>query len=165
MPTDKNRWTKLTLPVQFLLAGAGVMLFAMLIVGYWVSSRIQATVVQNSAANAAEFVENFVAPIGQELALANELSQPAKRALIEIFKRPSLSERIVSYKIWMPGGMVVYASNREVIGKVFEPEDVLLEAFEGRVSASFERLDSLENQAEALLNVPLLEVYLPLREP
>ena len=164
MPSGKSRWTQLTLPGQFLLAGASVMIVAMLIVGYWVSSKIQATVVHNSAANAAEFVDNFVAPIGQELALSDDLSEPAKRALVEIFERTSLSERIVSYKIWIPEGRIVYASNPDAIGMVIEPDDELLEALQGQVAASFKGLDSAENRAEAQLGMPLLEVYLPLRE-
>ena len=136
----------------------------MLVVGSWVTSVIRAAAVQNSAVSAAHFVENFISPVGQELALGNELSEPARQALLEIFARNSLRERVVSYKIWLPEGLVVQSSNPEIIGQSFTPGEHFREALSGRVAASFEWLDSPENEAEAQLDVPLLEVYMPLRE-
>ena len=96
-----------TLPRQFLLAGGAVMLLAMLIVGAWVALRIEQGVVQNSATSAALYMESFVSPLSQELADADGLSEPALVALKEIFAGGLLSERVVSYKIWKPGGLVV----------------------------------------------------------
>ncbi len=158
------RWTQLTLPGQFLLAGAVVMAIAMLVVGSWVSSRIETAVVQNSANSAAQYVESFISPIGQELAYSQQLSEKAKRALIEIFDETPLGDRIVSYKIWMPGGVIVHASNSEIVGQKFEPSKDLKIAWTGEVSASYESLDEAENVEEALLGIPLLEFYMPIRE-
>lgn len=164
MPTAANRWTSLTLPGQFLLAGAAVMLAAMLVVGHWVSSQIQEMTVQNAAINSAVFVESFVAPVLRDLNHSGELSDTAKQSLIEIFDKTSLSDRVVSYKVWVPGGKIVHASNPDVIDSVFEPSGELLAAFAGQVVPIFKGLNNPESQAEALLNVPLMEVYLPLRE-
>jgi len=157
-------WSRLTLPGQFLLAGAIVMTAAMLIVGFWVSSRIEQAVVQNSATSAALFMESFVSPLSQELAQSDELSGPAARALTEIFDGTSLGERVVSYKIWKPGGLIVHASDPALIGQVFKPSDDLKRAWTGRIAASYEDLTDLEDQAEAALGMPLLEVYSPIRE-
>ena len=157
-------WRRLTLPGQFLIAGAIVMVVAALVVGFWVSRRIEQAVVQNSAVSAALFMESFVSPLSQELALGNDLSSPARQALAEIFERSSLGDRIVSYKIWKPGGLVAHASDPKLIGQVYEPSDDLKEAWSGRVAASFEDLNDAEDKAEAELDVPLLEVYSPIRE-
>lgn len=164
MTGDRRIWPKLTLPGQFLLAGAGVMVAAMLVVGSWVSSVVKATVIQNSAMSAAQFVENFVSPIGQELVQSDGLSDPAALALTEIFGRSSVHDRVVSYKIWLPEGRVVFASNLAIIGQSFAPGDKFRRALAGQVASSFELPHAEENQAEAELDMPLLEVYMPLRQ-
>ena len=162
--SHRSRWPELTLPGQFLLAGAAVMLVAMVVVGSWVSSIVKATVVQNSAISAAQFVENFISPIGQELVESDELSPPAVQALGEIFQHSAVRDQVISYKIWLPNGQVVHASNPDVIGQVFDQSADFKKALDGQVSASYERLDGEENEAEAELDMPLLEVYMPLRE-
>lgn len=153
-----------TLVGQFVIAGGLVMAVAALIVGAWVSKRIEQGVVQNSAASAALYVEGFLSPLGQELAEGDELSEPVRAALHEIFFGPALGERVVSYKIWKRGGLVVEASNAELRGQVFVPSDDLLAALDGRVSASFQALSDGEDAQEAELGIPLLEVYSPIRQ-
>lgn len=157
-------WRDLTLPGQFLLAGAVVMSLAMAIVGNWIGSRIEDSVVQNSATTAALFMESFISPLSQELAETETLSPPARQALAEIFDGTALGERVVSYKIWMPDGLVVHASDASLIGQRFDPSDDLKRAIGGEIASSFEDLDALESEAEAALGVPLLEVYSPIRQ-
>lgn len=162
--TDQFHWRHLTLPGQFLVAGAVVMIFAMVIVGSWVAKRIEASIVQNSGAAAALYIESFVAPLSQEIAATNTLSAPAKQALDEIFAGTALGERVVSYKIWRPDGFVVHASDPQLRGQSFEPSQELRIASNGDIAATFEGLDDLENEAEAALGIPLLEVYTPIRQ-
>ncbi len=157
-------WTRLTLPAQFLFAGATVMMAAMLLVGFWVASRIEQAVVQNSATAAALYMESFISPLSQELAERDILSEPAIRALEEIFQGTSLGERVVSYKIWKPGNKIVFASDYSLIGKTFEPADDLKAAWLGKIAASYEDLNDQEDNSEASLGVPLLEVYSPIHE-
>jgi signal transduction histidine kinase len=109
-------------------------------------------------------VESFIAPITQDLANGDALSEPAEQAMIEVFSSAALSDRIVSYKIWKKGGLIVHASDPALAGQVFEPSDDLRAAWEGNVSASFEDLNDIEDAAEASLGVPLLEVYSPIHE-
>ncbi len=159
-----RRWQSLPLPGQFLLAGAVVMIGAMVFVGNWISQRIEDAVVQNSATSAALFMESFISPLSQELAETDTLSAPARQALAEIFDGTTIGERVVSYKIWLDGGRVVHASDAALIGQVFEPSDDLRRAWNGEIAASYEDLNDLENAAEAALGVPLLEVYSPIRQ-
>ncbi|MGC1505802.1 MAG: ATP-binding protein [Sulfitobacter sp.] len=162
--TVARRWSRLSLPRQFLLAGGVVMLVAMVVVGSWVSRRIEQAAVQNFAIIAANYLESFVSPIAQDLAESNELSDPAKQAMIEVFSNPELSERIVSYKIWKQDGLIVYASDPSIIGQRFEPSDDLQAAWRGEVAASFEDLTEEEDISEAALGISLLEVYSPIHE-
>jgi signal transduction histidine kinase len=162
--TNALHWRQLTLPGQFLLAGASVMFLTMFLVGNWVSQRIEAAVVENSAASAALFMESFVSPLGQELAQTDTLSPPARQALTEIFQGTAMGERVVSYKLWLPGGLVVHSSDETLTGRTFEPSENLRSAWSGRVASSFEDLNDLEDEAEAALGIPLLEVYSPIRQ-
>jgi len=154
----------ITLPRQFLLAGGVVMIIAMAIVGYWVSSRIEDAVVENSANAAALYMESFVSPLTQELGEGDTLSVPAQQALREIFTNTALGERVVSYKIWKEGGLVVHASDAEIIGQRFPPTGELKAAWKGNISGAFEDLNDEESRAEEALGMPLLEVYSPIRE-
>ena len=160
---SRLRWFRFALAGQFLLAGGVVMTVAALIVGYWVSNRIEQSVVQNSAVSAALYLESFISPMSGELADPNGLSEPARAALREIFFGTTLGDRVVSYKIWQPGGLVVGASDPDLIGKAFVPSADLMAAWEGVVSASFEDLNDVEDSGEAELGIPLLEVYSPVR--
>ena len=55
-------WRDLPLLVQFLAAGAAVMLAAMLVIGAWITGRIEAAVVSNTASAGALYLESFVSP-------------------------------------------------------------------------------------------------------
>lgn len=160
----KPGWFRQTLPGQFLLAGGGVMLVAMLVVGTWVADRIEQGVVDNSAVSAALYMESFISPLSQELSDTEGLSPPARQALHEIFASTALGERVVAYKIWRPGGLVVQASDPALEGRRFEPSDDLRSAWTGEIAASFQNLTDAEDEGEAELGIPLLEVYSPIRE-
>lgn len=158
------RWRDTPLVVQFLAAGALVMLAAMLVIGTWITRRIEDSVVANTASAGALYLESFVSPLSQELAANDRLSEPAVRALDEVFAATGIGERIVSYKIWKQGGLVVHASDPAIIGERFPPSPELQAAWAGEVSGSFEALDDAESAREAALGLPLLEVYSPIHE-
>ena len=159
-----RRWRDAPLVVQFLAAGAAVMLAAMLLIGSWITGRIQDAVVASTASAGALYLESFVSPLSQELAANDKLSEPAVRALEEVFAATGLGDRIVSYKIRKGDGLVVHASDPEIIGKHFQPSPELEAAWTGTVSGSFEGLDDDESAGEAALGMPLLEVYSPIHE-
>ncbi|RYG92264.1 sensor histidine kinase [Loktanella sp. IMCC34160] len=154
-------WGRLTLPVQFVLAGTVVMTVTATIVGLWVSSRVEQGVVQSSASAAADYVETFVAPLADEFGTAQPLSRPAQQALAELFSSPAAAENVVSYKIWRAGGEVIMASDPDIVGQVFEESDDLKLAWTGTVAASYEDHGDDEDAREAALGIPLLEVYSP----
>lgn len=140
------------------------MLVAMIWVSSWVSQRIETAAVQNFAIIAANYLESFISPIAQDLADSDELSEPAKQAMIEVFASSALSGRIVSYKIWKEDGLIVHASDPALIGQRFEPSEDLQAAWSGSFAASFEDLNDLEDATEAAMGVSLLEVYSPIHE-
>ena len=76
-----GRFARLPLTGQFLLAGGVVMLAALVVTGYWVTRRIEAAVVTNTASATALYVDSFIAPLGVELASRQGLSDATRRAL------------------------------------------------------------------------------------
>lgn len=159
-----RRWRDWSLATQFAVAGGVVMLIAMLVVGRWVSMRIEDAVVRNTANATAQYMESFISPLSQDLAKSDTLSPGAKRALDEIFTNTPLGQRVVSFKIWKDGGLVVEASDKAIIGRRFAGDEALAEAWGGVVVASFAAPADEESAAEHALGVPLLEIYSPIRE-
>ena len=153
-----------TLLQSFALTGGAVMVVAMLVIGTWVTSTIQARVVENTAAATALFMDSFIAPLAQELDQADTLSIGPTRAIEELLSGSELGRRVLSVKIWKPGGLVAYAANPELIGRRFAETEGLREAFAGRLRAELDDLGEAESSAERQSGIPLLEVYSPIRQ-
>lgn len=157
-------WRSLSLAAQFAIAGGCVMLLSMALVGRLVANRIEDSVVRNTALSSAQYIDSIIAPLSQDLADSDVLAPGAKRAIDELFRGTSLGERVVSFKLWRPDGLVVEASDPALVGKRFPLSDDLRRALVGEVSASFENLSDVEDRRELALGVPLLEIYSPIRE-
>lgn len=159
-----RRWRGLSLAAQFALAGSLVLLAGMLVIGSWVTRQIEDGVTRNTASASALYMESILSPLSQELASAGTLSPSARRAIDEILTNKPIGNRITSFKIWKPGGEIVYSSNPSIIGVHFEPTDNLRAAWAGQVMADFNDLNDAEDAHERALGVPLLEIYSPIRE-
>lgn len=157
-------WRALSLARQFALMGSAVLLVGMLVIGVWVTRQIEAGVTRNTAITTALYMESFLAPLSQDLARSDTLSPGARRAIDEILMTATFGGRLATFKIWKPGGLVVYSSDPEIVGTRFEPTDNLRAAWRGEVSAEFNHLHDEEDAAERALGVPLLEIYSPIRE-
>lgn len=154
----------LSLARQFALAGGVVMLAATLLVGWFVSGRIEDVVVRNTANATALYMESFVAPLMQDLAASDNLSKASRDSIGALLQGTALGRRVVSFKIWREGGLLVDASNTTLVGQVFPPTQNLTLAWAGEVRADFEDTDDPEDADENALGVPLLEIYSPIRD-
>jgi signal transduction histidine kinase len=157
-------WQGLSLVGRFALAGGSVMLASMLLVGGWITARIERAVIDNTAAATALYMESMISPITQELAHGDALSEPARQALQEVLDGTPLGARVASLKIWKAGGLLAYASDPALIGRTFPATEELRAAWGGRVTASMETLQDEEDALEAAMGLPLLEIYSPVRE-
>jgi signal transduction histidine kinase len=70
----------------------------------------------------------------------------------------------VDLKIWRPDGTIAYSKRPDLIGQKMEPGESLSMAASGVVAAEFDHLSDEENVSERALNMPLLEIYSPIRE-
>lgn len=157
------RWSDLSLAARFGLAGGAVMLFSMLVLGLWVTARIEAGVINDRANATARYMESFVAPLSQELARSDTLSPGAQQALWEVFHNSPHSERVKSFRIWKPDGFIAYASNRTVIGKQFTQSSRQEAAWSGTIEARYLSDGSTEPNLMFDAEESLLEIYSPIR--
>jgi signal transduction histidine kinase len=164
-PPRKILRERLSLAWQFGIAGALVLVLGMMLIGLWVTSRIEGAAVRNAAGATALYVDSIIAPLTQELASATSLGEGAKRALTETLQEGVLRGRLYSFKIWRPDGTVLFSSEPSLIGKHFAMTDGLATALSGSIHAEFDELKGEENLLEQKSGQPLLEIYSPIREP
>lgn len=158
-------WAGQSLAVQFLIAGGAVLLVAMFLAGYWVTTRIEAGVTRNSATTTALYVDSVIAPILPDMRKSETLTDTVKRALDETLDQGGLGDRIVSFRLWRRDGTILYSKDESQIGKKFPLTPNLEAAWNGRVVAEFDKIDADEEAVEKATGLPLLEIYNPVREP
>lgn len=157
-------WSDRSLAAQFAIAGGVVMVLAMILIGNVVVARIEESVVRNTAYATSQYMDSIIAPLSQDIAETDDLPPGARRALDEVFSNTPLGDRVVSFKLWKPDGLVVEASDKSIVGQHFAVTENLTAAFRGEIRADFEDLNDEEDQGESALGIPLLEIYSPIRE-
>jgi len=159
----KTQTRNLNRSTQFVIAAALILGLTMFFVGKLVSARIERAAVQSAAEAGAHYMEAFLEPYVQEMSRENGLSPPSIKSLDRLMESRSLKRHIVSIKIWRADGTVVYSTDKSITNHKF-PMDEIAEALKGNVVTDLEDLDQEENEFERKLNVPLYEIYAPLRE-
>ena len=156
---------ELSLTARFALTAAGVLFAAASIGGVWVTEIITRSAVASAAGATALMMESIIGPLTQELGEADTLSIGPILAIEEVMASTALGERVMSVKIWKPGGLVAYAANNDLIGQRFPVSPNLERAFAGEIVAEFDHLVGAESANERAIGLPLLEIYSPIRKP
>jgi signal transduction histidine kinase len=157
-------WEAKSLSQQFALMSSVVLLGGMLAIGAWVAEKIETSVIFNTAVSTALYIDSFVAPHVQELATQDRLSQASQASLNNHLNDTVIGNRIASFKIWKPGGLIAYSSRKSIIGKVFPETEHLKQAWAGSITAEFDSLVDEEDAEERAAGEPYLEMYSPVRE-
>ncbi|HEF4758154.1 TPA: sensor histidine kinase [Pseudomonas putida] len=147
---------------QFVIAASLIMGLTMFFVGNLVSVRIESAAVNSAAEAGAQYMDTFLEPYVQEMSRDNNLSPESIQSLDRLTQSHSLKQHIVSIKIWRADGTVLYSTNKAVTNQKF-PVDELTEALKGKVVTDLEEPNQDENEFERKLNLPLYEIYAPLR--
>jgi len=158
-----HRMGHLSRSTQFVIAAALILGLTMFFVGKLVSARIERAAVQSAAEAGAHYMEAFLEPYVQEMSRDNGLSAASVVSLDRLMDSRSLKRHIVSIKIWRADGTVVYSTDKSITNRKF-PMDEIAGALKGNVVTDLEDLDQEENEFERELNLPLYEIYAPLRE-
>ncbi|EJM18269.1 histidine kinase [Pseudomonas sp. GM21] len=159
----KGRARKLSHTTQFVIAATVILGLTMFSVGKLVSERIESAAVQSAAEAGAHYMEAFLEPYVQEMSRDNSLSTASVQSLDRLMESRALNQHIVSIKIWRADGTVVYSTNKAITNRKF-PINEITEALKGKVVTDLEELSEDENEFERNLNVPLYEIYAPLRD-
>ncbi|KJH77772.1 MULTISPECIES: sensor histidine kinase [unclassified Pseudomonas] len=154
---------KLSRSTQFVMVAALILGLTMFFVGELVSERIERAAVQSAAEAGAHYMEAFLEPYVQEMSRDNILSPQSVGSLDRLMDSRSLKRHIVSIKIWRPDGTVVYSTDKSITNRKFPMEEIA-HALKGNVVTDLEDLTQEENEFERNMNVPLYEIYAPLRE-
>ncbi len=154
----------MSLARRFLVANLVVVAAASLAVTAWVGIQLEHGVLERTAGITALYIESFVEPEIATLASSPTLPEDNVVALDRLLTSTELGERVVSFRVWTPDGVIVYSPNRELIGRHFDPEGGLARALAGEVSAEMTDLSGPENSYERERWSRLVETYVPVRE-
>jgi signal transduction histidine kinase len=161
----RSRWKRLSLALQYGIAGGLVVACAMVLIGFWVTRVIEQGIKSNAASATALYVDSVIAPLLPELREDKPLDVGVRRALDEVLSQGTLGSRLKSFMIWRRDGKVVYALDHTIIGRKFPPSGALRQAWAGAVVAGFVEPSDIEGSRPHGKSLPFLEIYSPIREP
>ena len=156
-------WRGLALTRQFVLMAILIMVATMVVLGTWVSSRIEEGALRHAAAASAGYMKEFVQPLVQDLATSDNL-KPASAKALDALHKDQLDSRVVAIKIWRPDGTIVYSTMPQIIGRRFPKTPRFQTALAGEAAAEFDSLEDDENVLERDLGKSVIEIYVPMRE-
>ncbi|NNH59010.1 sensor histidine kinase [Rhizobium laguerreae] len=160
-----RRWNARSLASQFFIAGGLISIAAMFVVGLFVSHLIDETVIHNSGAATALYVDSVIAPLLPDMQTASLLDDASTQALDETLGQGALGKRLVSFKLWRSDGTILYSNEKELVGRKFAVNDKLQRAFAGSLVARYEIASDPESDQERALGKPLMEIYNPVLQP
>ncbi|MBC7580869.1 sensor histidine kinase [Tardiphaga sp. vice154] len=159
----RRRAARLTLFQQFTIAATVVLGFMMIAVGTWISARIVDGVLRSSSDSAALYLEGFLEPHIQSLQFGTSLPPESLAKLEEISASLALRRHVLSIKVWLPDGTIAFSSQKDLIGKKFDPTKIR-PGFRGEIRGNFADNDDEENEFERKLGLSLYEIYAPLHK-
>jgi signal transduction histidine kinase len=157
-------WDGLSLFRQFALTACIAVGAGMVVLGSVVSAKIGDRVIHDAAAATVFYLNGLDRSYLQELTSKSALSEESLRALDNAFSESELVRQIASVTICLPDGRIVYSTTRDFIGKTAFVTPKLLKALKGEVVAEFGKLSDEGDALERSLNVPLLDIYVPVRD-
>lgn len=157
--TSPKLWPS-SLLTRFILLSGAVVLAGMLIVGLWVTSRIEEGATDNAAAVTALYVDAIITPIVQGLALDDALTPKATAELADVLSRGALRDQVSAFILWTPQGKAVFGNDPQIMGRTASVGPGLATASSGEVYAEF---DGAHQDAGSQSGRPLLEIYAPVR--
>lgn len=154
---------QLTLVAKFKLISLLILVAGMLIIAGWVGQQIESGVTERTAFLTALYVDSFISPILQPLATGQTLDAERISELDHLLSQTPLGQEIVSFKIWLPDGTVIYSTNPALTGQTFAIGESLSRALQGEVTAELTDLEEEEQSYERANYEQLIEIYAPVR--
>ncbi len=148
---------------RFLLASLLVLVAGMTTIGVWITNQIQQSVIVRVAETAAVYVDSAVAPYLQNLDAGYTLTSEDKAGLDRLFRAIPHQDQIPSFRIWSPGGRLIYSAGADIGGEPFPIDAGLASALNGKVFAGISSSGEQNSVGASAGSQPLLEIYSPVR--
>ncbi|MFM7009010.1 MAG: sensor histidine kinase [Betaproteobacteria bacterium] len=155
-------FSQLSFSRQFMLLAAVLLLTGMAVSGAWLGREIERSALQRGAALTSAYARGILEPLmlmHTGTSLDDSMSQAT---LDQAFRWGPLHDEVVHVKVWDRQGRIVYASDARQRGQTFELNEVLQQAFEGKIITHKVSLDEKRHSVELDLEPDLQEVYVPL---
>lgn len=156
---------RVSLVRPFLLASALVVLVGVVLTGLWLNRQIETIVVNRTARMASVYFDSIVAGRLDQFFRTGAVGGDTRQALDQIFVSGPLAKRVVRFKLWSPGGHILYSSDASQIGRQYPLHEHHAYALMGEMRAAISSLDGPDNEQDRALWSQLIEIYVPLRAP
>jgi len=136
-----------------------VLLLGGVLVSGWVSRQIELRVLARVGQTTSLFAGSVFGP-EVDLLLSGDQNEAPSRLDLNV-----LGADVVAFKIWGPGGRIIYSSNEPEVGEIYPVEEGLASAWSGVVSTEISLLDRDEHAGQREIASRLIETYAPIRRP
>ena len=143
----KDYWLRQTLARRYIIASIIFTMMAVIAHGIWLSRTIETELDKSIGTSGAMFVSSYLAPYLQDLEFSDSLSPQIINTLDTIHLNYGPMMRFNSIKIWKPSGKIVYSSDKNLMGQVFDNVNIE-RAAKGFISSRLEEHPHPENAAE-----------------
>jgi signal transduction histidine kinase len=157
------RWRELRLPHRFAVGACLLVLASMSYVGFYVSEHIREHAIQKAAGGVALYMDSAVEPHVQELAVKSTLSDENLQALERLLSPASMHRPVVAFRIWKDD-TIIFGNEHQLIGRTFPVTPARKLASEGHLGVELDHPDRDDDEQIWALNLPILEVYAPVRQ-
>ncbi|MBU1237653.1 MAG: sensor histidine kinase [Gammaproteobacteria bacterium] len=161
---DKHGFGRISLPRQFILVTAGILVVCMVIFGTWVGHQIERNAVSRAASATAFYVESILAAQLHDWQRGTPLAPALHDAFDDIFVAGPLRDNVVSFKLWAEDGRMVYSTVAAREGRRYPVSEHLAAALSGELQADVTDLAADDELIERSHGERLLEIYVPVRD-
>jgi signal transduction histidine kinase len=164
-PTGRalRHWQELRLPHRFAVGACLLVLAGMTYIGVYVSEHIREHAIQKAAGGVALYMDSAVERHVQELASKSTLSEENLKALERLLSPASMHRPVVAFRIWKDD-TIIFGNEHQLIGRTFPVTPARKLAMEGHVGVELDHPDRDDDEQIWALNLPILEVYAPVRQ-
>jgi signal transduction histidine kinase len=156
-------WGRLRLVYKFAVVACMLVLAGMVYVGLYVTEHIRENTIHRAAAEVALYMDSVVERHVQELATRSSLSEANLQALERLLSPASMHRPVVAFRVWK-GDTIIFGNERQLVGRTFPLSATRKRATQGQLGVEFDHPDGDDDEQIWALNLPILEVYAPVRE-
>ncbi len=161
----KSWYSSLNLIRQFMLMAIVLVLMALGVLGYFVTTKIEESIKNDVKIRAAVYMENFLLPHLQELSTQDALSAMSIKSLDDAFLHDSKVLFVEEARVWNLQGKVLYSTDKTVIGQTFPISPDLANAAAGIIDIGFEDDPHDATAPRSVENaIQLFEIYVPMMD-